>query len=610
MKNKKKKTLQDFRSVIWIVLIVVAFSVVCGLVFNTIYQYTEKAAIDIEREQVEHTCHKVNNHLSGWINAIQITSVKINKMQKDNKTSEEILKYLQEESELYTEEIDKNFTGLYGYINGEYLDGVGYVPEKGYIPQDRPWYKEAYKEGGKIVFVEPYLDVQTNKIMMSISRLLDDGVSVVSLDVELDTIQQIVEESITENSYKGMILTENGFVVADSERDEVGKDYSARSNVFGKMVMESINSTNSEYGQIKYDGTNYLVFSDHITESWDFVLITNRSSLYRATKYLYIQLGVFICVFIIVFLVVEIRMGKRKRKTEGLIHQIRAVSDIYMSMYSIDLEENTFQVINSSAVEAQIIAGDQHNPAQIINKLVTRLVEDQSIDEVLAFVDFETLEERLAESQTVALEFIGKQSGWCRGRFVVVDRKEDGSLSRILWMIEVIDEEKRRQNQLLYLSETDLMTGINNRGSGENKIKSAMQQGKGGMFCLMDADKFKSINDNYGHDVGDKVIIEIARCLQKAFRDNDIVLRLGGDEFAAFAVGVTDEKIGNKIIERFFNCIDEIDIPELGDRKICVSVGAALYLQEDHYSFDEIYKKADTCTYLSKKVQGNKVTFY
>ena len=63
--------------------------------------------------------------------------------------------------------------------------------------------------------------------------------------------------------------------------------------------------------------------------------------------------------------------------------------------------------------------------------------------------------------------------------------------------MEVIDEQKRREKKLLYLSETDSMTGINNRGSGERKITEFLEKKKGGLFCLLDCDKFKKINDTY-----------------------------------------------------------------------------------------------------------------
>ena len=126
----------------------------------------------------------------------------------------------------------------------------------------------------------------------------------------------------------------------------------------------------------------------------------------------------------------------------------------------------------------------------------------------------------------------------------------------------------------------------------------------------MDADKFKSINDNYGHDVGDKVIKAIADCLKKTFRNTDITMRLGGDEFAVYFIGVLTEIRGELFIEDLFEEIDAINIPELGDRKITISLGAAFFSVDEKLSFEEIYKRADSAAYESKKISGNVYSFY
>ncbi|MBQ3826091.1 MAG: GGDEF domain-containing protein, partial [Spirochaetaceae bacterium] len=140
-------------------------------------------------------------------------------------------------------------------------------------------------------------------------------------------------------------------------------------------------------------------------------------------------------------------------------------------------------------------------------------------------------------------------------------------------------------------------------------VKKAMAEGRKGMFCLLDADKFKSINDTFGHSVGDKVIIAIAKCMEKTFRGSDIVFRLGGDEFAAFSEGVASKDIGEKIVARLFENIDKIDIPELQGRKISLSVGASFYPATREDSFEAMYKRADRGTYESKKQTGNALTF-
>ena len=182
------------------------------------------------------------------------------------------------------------------------------------------------------------------------------------------------------------------------------------------------------------------------------------------------------------------------------------------------------------------------------------------------------------------------------------------SFSLFLWYSSRL--QKQEKHHLMKMSQTDAMTGVYNRGGGEKAIRSALEVGAEGVFFLLDADKFKSINDNYGHDVGDQVIISIAKALVHSFRDVDIVMRLGGDEFAVYAPGILDKDAATRVVRRFFGAIDAIDIPSLGDRKISVSLGAAFWHDGKSIDFDELYKRADLRLYDSKQVEGNMVTFY
>ena len=83
--------------------------------------------------------------------------------------------------------------------------------------------------------------------------------------------------------------------------------------------------------------------------------------------------------------------------------------------------------------------------------------------EALEFVDITTVEDRLRGKNTIVHEFTGKVSGWCRERFIPVDYDADGRLWHVLYCVENIDEEKRRENRLMYLAtDRNLMTGIRN----------------------------------------------------------------------------------------------------------------------------------------------------
>ncbi len=169
---------------------------------------------------------------------------------------------------------------------------------------------------------------------------------------------------------------------------------------------------------------------------------------------------------------------------------------------------------------------------------------------------------------------------------------------------------KKLEKELVYLSETDDLTKINNRRSGEQKAELLLLNGKDGMFCIIDVDKFKIINDKYGHSAGDKVLIAIAECMKTAFRDRDIIMRLGGDEFSVYAVGVKTEEVVNACVNRFFTEISRINIPEIGDHKVSVSAGAVLCSSKSGMMLSDYYKAADFALYKSKKTPGNRLEFY
>lgn len=181
-----------------------------------------------------------------------------------------------------------------------------------------------------------------------------------------------------------------------------------------------------------------------------------------------------------------------------------------------------------------------------------------------------------------------------------------------IWLNSLTDitDKKAMENRLLHLSEMDALTGLRNRGSGEQKIEGLLAAGQKGMFCLLDINKFKSVNDTYGHAVGDKVLVALAGCLKHTFRENDIIMRLGGDEYAFYASGIHDEHSGRECILRLLKQVEAIRIEEMGDQKVFVSLGAVLCNGRDGAVFDEIYQKADSAMYICKNGNGGHFRFY
>lgn len=308
---------------------------------------------------------------------------------------------------------------------------------------------------------------------------------------------------------------------------------------------------------------------------------------------------------------------RKELAKEEYNRQLSALGNIYIAMYVLDIEKNLMKIVNVNKSLLQLIQnvkcnrnGQIEQASEKMRLLIENEVNDEYKEEMISFINFEDLDKRMRGKPTISWEFVANSEGWCRARFIRMDKEYFGPTKNILFAIEQIKEQKRREQKLAYLAQTDLMTGILNRGSGERTIRELMAMNKSGMFCLLDADKFKSINDNYGHAVGDKVIIAIAETLQQSFRERDVVMRLGGDEFAVYAVGVNDEQAGRIIINRFFRKLSQVDIEEMGERRIVVSLGAAFFDGTSKLTFEQLYHRADEGTYHSKSVVGNAMNFY
>lgn len=304
----------------------------------------------------------------------------------------------------------------------------------------------------------------------------------------------------------------------------------------------------------------------------------------------------------------KIRNTFQKEQYNASMSSYSALSEIYLCMHLIDIKTGKYEQIKHVEKECEEL--DQENFSKRVYTTMKYFCTEMYLSSVLEFVDLSTLDRRLMETNTIVHEFIGTVSGWCRERFIKVDSDEKGRLWHVLYCVEVIDEQKRREKKLLYLSETDSMTGINNRGSGERKIAEFLEKKKGGLFCLLDCDKFKKINDTYGHAVGDTVLIKLAAVLQRACRENDIVMRLGGDEFAMYLPGMPDKAQAESFFKRLFTQIDKISIPEMQGEKINVSLGASLCSDKDGATFDTLYHEADAAMYESKKIVGNHAIIY
>lgn len=177
----------------------------------------------------------------------------------------------------------------------------------------------------------------------------------------------------------------------------------------------------------------------------------------------------------------------------------------------------------------------------------------------------------------------------------------------------VVDVEKQyqREIELRHKADRDSLTGLYNKGTTEQLIETIILSAKGQNHALIvfDIDNFKTINDSFGHDIGDEAIKNVGKTLTKIFGDEDIVGRIGGDEFMVFCRNVDEN--GNDIVKALEQLKSNKAFIVSGNMKyeISMSIGIAMFSIDDG-NYKGLYKKSDIALYRSKQDGKDKYTFF
>ncbi len=166
--------------------------------------------------------------------------------------------------------------------------------------------------------------------------------------------------------------------------------------------------------------------------------------------------------------------------------------------------------------------------------------------------------------------------------------------------------------ELKVLAHTDPLTGISNRGYfmhlGKKYFDIAMRNKTPLLLMSLDLDYFKNINDTYGHQAGDKVLIEFTKTITKLLRDSDIFGRVGGEEFSIVLQNTTLD--GAKIFaERVRRSIEEMQV-EVNNKKIGITVSIGFAKLSDEVKIDDLLQKSDIALYKAKNSGRNRVVAY
>ncbi|BAK73877.1 diguanylate cyclase domain-containing protein [Arcobacter sp. L] len=197
-------------------------------------------------------------------------------------------------------------------------------------------------------------------------------------------------------------------------------------------------------------------------------------------------------------------------------------------------------------------------------------------------------------------------------------KDKDGKITHFLGQYIDIGEQKDKEKVLEYQATHDNLTGLPNRllllDRIEHAITKVVRHKIVGGLIFIDLDNFKEVNDTLGHDIGDALLIMVAKKIAEVIRDEDTIARIGGDEFIVLIDNIGNNKIDAKtnitnLAEKIKNVLNGITHIEGHINVSTPSIGITLF-SDSSVSVKDIIKQADTAMYVAKKQGKNAIEFF
>ncbi|MBE0493844.1 MAG: GGDEF domain-containing protein [Thiomicrospira sp.] len=182
-----------------------------------------------------------------------------------------------------------------------------------------------------------------------------------------------------------------------------------------------------------------------------------------------------------------------------------------------------------------------------------------------------------------------------------------------VWFYQQAQHTKQQAEKLETLAFRDALTQLPNRAlfyqQLDQELKQAQRDKHNLALLFIDLDRFKHVNDNLGHDVGDKLLIAVAQRLSQSLRQSDLLARIGGDEFTVILNGAQTHETAGKVAQNIIDGLSPSYHIEGHTLQIGASIGIAFY-PDDAQEISTLMRLADTAMYLAKSGGRNTFRFY
>ena len=273
-----------------------------------------------------------------------------------------------------------------------------------------------------------------------------------------------------------------------------------------------------------------------------------------------------------------------------------SMAGIYDNVNLIDFINSTETDLRTAEQNAESIDMNTQSHTLMNQRLKKRVMPNQ-LESFCAFTNITTVRERLAHKKIISADFMDITDGWFRAQYITVEATAQGVPTVVIYTTRNIDEEKRREEDLIRISMTDEMTRLLNRRCYDEDLNKLKQAGLEEDFVIfsIDVNGLKQVNDTKGHAAGDELIKGAATSLALSFENSGKVYRTGGDEFMALIHTLSPEAYREKIHE------EAAAWNGVYSKHLSLSVGYATHKENADATVEELECLADKKMYLEKE---------
>ena len=268
-----------------ILTLLVTFSLMLLLTMYTvsnIYRTSYQNVYEVGSDKTTAITADLEKYLENSKSVLWVTADTVDHMLEQGATHDEIVAYITRESYNTENQFDSTYTGIYGVINGKYADGLGWVPPEGYDATTRDWYKAATAAEGEVIITSPYVETVSGDVIISVCKTLSNPDNVIGLDLALSGVQDLVEDVQINGTGYGVILNNDGMIIANPNKELNGKyfsDYPEFKEAFSEaLVIGEGNFTAT------VDGKACTIFVDQVLDQWTLVIVTETGQLFEAPR--------------------------------------------------------------------------------------------------------------------------------------------------------------------------------------------------------------------------------------------------------------------------------------------------------------------------------------